>query len=245
MDEKILIKSERYNVKKIPIILAIIGLVVSLLLTLILYASCEGDYTWRYKEQFKALAIYNEHQEQGYCSFYSQDLLCGICKYGEPEIPSKASFAFSAYFEWFHYLIFVAPFAVFSLIGWLIYLWLRSYELVVTDKRIYGNVAWGKRVDLPVDSISATATSRSLKGVTISTSSGRISFRVIKNADAIYQVVSNLLIERQQEKSKPAPITEAPKINEADQLKKYKELLDMGAITQEEFDAKKKQLLGL
>ncbi len=31
----------------------------------------------------------------------------------------------------------------------------------------------------------------------------------------------------------------------ADELKKYKELLDSGTITQEEFDAKKKQLLGL
>lgn len=31
----------------------------------------------------------------------------------------------------------------------------------------------------------------------------------------------------------------------AEELKKYKELLDMGAITQEEFDEKKKQLLGL
>lgn len=31
----------------------------------------------------------------------------------------------------------------------------------------------------------------------------------------------------------------------ADELKKFKELLDLGAITQEEFDAKKKQLLGL
>ena len=30
-----------------------------------------------------------------------------------------------------------------------------------------------------------------------------------------------------------------------DELKKYKELLDGGVITQEEFDAKKKQLLGL
>ena len=33
--------------------------------------------------------------------------------------------------------------------------------------------------------------------------------------------------------------------NSADELKKFKELLDMGAINQEEFDAKKKQLLGL
>ena len=29
-----------------------------------------------------------------------------------------------------------------------------------------------------------------------------------------------------------------------DMLKKYKELLDSGAITEEEFDAKKKELLG-
>ena len=31
----------------------------------------------------------------------------------------------------------------------------------------------------------------------------------------------------------------------ADEIKKYKDLLDSGAITQEEFDAKKKQLLDL
>ena len=34
-------------------------------------------------------------------------------------------------------------------------------------------------------------------------------------------------------------------ISYADELKKYKELLDLGVISQEEFDAKKKQLLGL
>ena len=33
--------------------------------------------------------------------------------------------------------------------------------------------------------------------------------------------------------------------NSADELKKYKDLLDSGVITQEEFDAKKKQILGL
>ena len=36
-----------------------------------------------------------------------------------------------------------------------------------------------------------------------------------------------------------------PAVSTADELKKFKELLDMGIITQEEFDAKKKQLLGL
>lgn len=41
----------------------------------------------------------------------------------------------------------------------------------------------------------------------------------------------------------PAQIVTAT--SAADELKKFKELLDMGAITQEEFEAKKKQLLGL
>ena len=34
-------------------------------------------------------------------------------------------------------------------------------------------------------------------------------------------------------------------LSNADELKKYKDLLDSGIITQEEFDVKKKQLLGL
>ena len=39
-----------------------------------------------------------------------------------------------------------------------------------------------------------------------------------------------------------APAAEPASV--ADELLKFKQLLDMGAITQEEFDAQKKQLLG-
>lgn len=41
------------------------------------------------------------------------------------------------------------------------------------------------------------------------------------------------------------PAAETPTTSAMDELKKLKELLDMGIVTQEEFDAKKKQLLGL
>jgi len=46
-------------------------------------------------------------------------------------------------------------------------------------------------------------------------------------------------------KQKNAPVVMAGTVSNADELKKFKELLDSGIITQEEFDAKKKQLLGL
>lgn len=47
--------------------------------------------------------------------------------------------------------------------------------------------------------------------------------------------------------AKNNPVIAAPvaAVSVADEIKKFKELLDMGAITQEEFDAKKKQLLSL
>lgn len=47
------------------------------------------------------------------------------------------------------------------------------------------------------------------------------------------------------ETAHPAAKTESASASPIEQLKQYKELLDLGIITQEEFEAKKKQLLGL
>lgn len=46
-------------------------------------------------------------------------------------------------------------------------------------------------------------------------------------------------------KTQSANASSVAPTSSADELKKFKELLDMGVISQEEFDAKKKQLLGL
>lgn len=50
---------------------------------------------------------------------------------------------------------------------------------------------------------------------------------------------------QQEMKAANAQQTKTASDSPADELKKFKELLDMGVITQEEFDAKKQQLLGL
>ena len=195
MEEKILIKSERYNIIKVFIAMLIFGAVLTF--------------------------------------FYAIYLMI--------------EYSVSAFFGWWeHYIPWsLIPFAICAVIGSLIYLWLHSYELAVSDKRVYGKVAFGKRVDLPVDSISATSTISLFKGVSVSTSSGKISFLVIKNSKEIYDVINNLLVDRQKDKTQNTGTTIVQNSDEADKLKKYKELLDSGVITQEEFDAKKKQLLGL
>ena len=134
--------------------------------------------------------------------------------------------------------------ALLLIIGGLITLFLVSNcSLTVTDKRVSGKTATGKQVDLPLRQISAVSKEGSEK-LSVVTSGGRISFSMLKNRDEIYQVLTGLMNEMQtQAASAPAPA--APQSSDADELAKFKSLLDSGAITQEEYDAKKKQILGL
>ena len=119
---------------------------------------------------------------------------------------------------------------------------IQKTEITVTDKRVYGITTFGKRVDLPFDSISAVSMSI-FKGIAIGTSSGRIVFKGIGNRDDLYATINKLLIERQKNAAGNKHHEEAT--STPDELKKYTDLLDSGIITQEELDAKKKQLLGL
>lgn len=226
MEEKVLITSEKYTIKKVFTIILIVGIVLS---AIMLAIELGDEY---YRERFDwDYEDFLEHRERGRSGFFAHTSECYHCR----EIGWRT----------LRIALCIAPGVLTALLTGLFYLWYRSCELTVTDKRVYGRVAFGKRVNLPVDSISSTATIWLFKGVSVATSSGKISLLAIKNADEIYEVVSNLLIERQKEKAKettPVTITQS---DEADQLKKYKDLLDSGVIAQEEFDAKKKQLLGL
>lgn len=130
---------------------------------------------------------------------------------------------------------------VFSALSVVFYIWMTGCKIVVTNKRVYGVGAFRKRVDLPFDMISSVG-SGLLNSLAVATSSGKINFWFVANRNEVFSAISNCLIERQDllHSSGNAPIS-----SHADELKKYKELLDGGVISQEEFDAKKKQLLGL
>lgn len=144
----------------------------------------------------------------------------------------------------FYILIPVLPSVFTFLILNFVYFVYSKEEIVLTNKRVYGKTIFGVHVDLPIQSVSGVSEIKLFKGLSVSTSSKAIKFVFVKNASNIRKEISALLMSRVEDKSTEI-ISSKEKESGADELKKFKDLLDMGAITQEEFDAKKKELLGL
>ena len=121
--------------------------------------------------------------------------------------------------------------------------WLFKHSITVTDSKIYGTGNFRKKFSVPLDKISTVGTSL-LNGLDIGTSSGKIKCKFIENRDEIQSEISKILIERQKndEVENSGSKTQA---SGADELKKYKDLLDSGIITAAEFDEKKRQILNL
>ena len=116
-------------------------------------------------------------------------------------------------------------------------------EITVTNEAISGKLPHGKEVHIPLNQITAINRS-SFNGVSI-TSIGNVSnFHCIENREEVMKAISYLLANPQQSSVQPTQSASAND-GEAEQLKRLKDLLDSGVLTQEEFDTKKKQILGL
>lgn len=217
------------------------SIAISLLIFgLIAKAVALGDDHDYYGESYDdAYSIYRAHQKNGYCSTYKCYDCRLINKYPSRQAyinaSSNAGFGGDLIPAEVLGLIILIVLGSFGLIALILFLWLRSYQLTITDKRVYGIAAFGKRVDLPVDSISAISKIRLFKGIGVSTSSGKIKFLNLKNYHSIYDSLIQLLITRQNTQVCPTDIP--------DLLLKYKKLFDDGLINQEEYDKKKSELL--
>lgn len=267
MEEKILIESKQYNVRKIAIVICAVGVALSLLLALSLFLphwnSCmdenysgDGEYTRDYE---KAYQHYQKHDGSVYlprCQHnagHKSEFFKNIN--GEVYLTEDEFFEIHPSlwsYQWcrclWHcgadgsFLFCPVIFAVFCIFSLLFYFWFSRCSLTITNKRVYGRGTFGKRVDLPIDSISSVEAS-ALKGISMGTSSGRVRFKLIKNRNEMHGVISELLMNRQSQSAAAAPAATSSSVSTADELKKYKELLDGGVITQEEFERKKAKLL--
>lgn len=120
--------------------------------------------------------------------------------------------------------------------------WLmNACSMTITNSRVIGKASFGKRVDLPTSQISAVGLGF-CGMITVATSSGRIHFWLLANREDVHTELAKIISKVQIQD--PAA-NNTPVQNDADELRKYKELLDDGIISQEEFEAKKKQILDL
>lgn len=133
-----------------------------------------------------------------------------------------------------------------SIIMGIIFLVNRECELQITENNVKGKTLLGKEVVLPLHMVSAYSTRKFLSVICVATASGITKFSLIQNYKKIGDVLSKKINERQQNTAAASTIvTTPPQSNSMDDLKKLKDLLDAGIISQEEFEAKKKQILGL
>ena len=131
---------------------------------------------------------------------------------------------------------------VVSAIFLLLFLMTFRTKIVVSNTGVSGRAMFGKQVDIPMDSISSVGKHALLKGVSISSSSGVIRFFLLENAEEIFSTVGTLLHDRIKAKTTASNQSAGSSV---DDLAKYKALFDAGVISAEEFEAKKKQILGL
>lgn len=214
MEEKILIKSTKSSFRTALVIWLVITAIIVFILHMSIYKSA-------YDREYEWL--YNWHY------------------WGNAEDAAKEARESCGYILWFTDVIPIAT----SLLCYGIFFLVNFFmEMVVTDKRVYGKTYFGRRVDLPVDSISSVG-SAWFKGISVATSSGRLTLTFIKNAREIHETIRELLIIRQEEKKQKDSMLETTPQSSADAIKEYKALFDEGIITQEEFEAKKKQILGM
>lgn len=157
------------------------------------------------------------------------------------------AFYFGEYTPLFVLFVIHCLFLIGGVISLIILLVNRKCELTVTDKNVRGKTLHGKEVVLPLYMVSAYSTRKRLSTIVIATSSGLTKFTLIGNYAEIGEVLAKLINDRQantQATTNESPAQSAQS-NSMDDLVKLKSLLDNGIITQEEFDAKKKEILGL
>ncbi|MBQ8504079.1 MAG: SHOCT domain-containing protein [Clostridia bacterium] len=126
------------------------------------------------------------------------------------------------------------------LIASMLYLIDKKKSITVTEEKVVCEN--GKKVikEFFVKDIKTVQLNK-LRGLKIQGNGIKYNINMIKNADEIRM----FLMESMEKENNSTKIAQNTKMNNIEELKHVKELLDIGAITQEEFDQKKKQLLGL
>ncbi|CAK1231188.1 hypothetical protein LMG30237_ALEAABJJ_00374 [Fructobacillus tropaeoli] len=134
----------------------------------------------------------------------------------------------------------------------------KTVLVVLTDQRLVfvnNNWTWGSDFkEFPFDHINSVSYSKKMMLANVAITNGA-NTTIIENVnkdtapilvDRLRKAMDEYEIKRQRKFMQPSqPVQQHSQTSNLGQIKELKELLDMDAITQEEFDLKKKELLGI
>ena len=241
MQEKELARSQAYTGKIIITILLVICILTALTTIYTSYSSYCDSY------------LYHQHYRSCYSSskyVNNPDYL--VCSYSEYSTPAEYAWAMGSedYIE--TALIYIGGPILFAVI---LRLLLSTFGMVITDKRISGwSVLQLWRTDLPLDMIQSVSLV-GFTGIFVRTAGGGILLFMIKNRKELHEVLCQVMIRRQSCMPLNWPshanetITKTPQPTATDktlerELYELKEKLDYGNISQEEYEIRRKALLG-
>ena len=270
MEEKILIKSVPDKRWKTVLLITVGGLVLLALLCVgIAFLMAHNDYTNsinKIKENcFNGVSYTYTYAKKYYLngSFYYSPVIIDetdfdvflVKMYETTDLPSYwecLSFKNYVAANDFESAMMLVPFIInwtlifISVMVLIFFFGVMKSNLLITEKEVKGKGLFGQTIVLPLYKISGYYANKVFSSVDISTDSKKVKFYCIKNHKEIGEVLSKIINKRQENTQiSPKAVEEHQKENNLDELKKLKELLDSGVITQEEFEIKKKQILGL
>lgn len=158
-----------------------------------------------------------------------------------------AEFLYNEFFDdynFFHWGMFLILGILLSVIGVMIKVYTEKCSITVTDACVLGKIGKFRgenEVKIPLNQITAIHKT-CFNGVYVASIGRTSNFYCIENCEQVIKYIAGLLADGS---SQPAETVKSDAESGASEIKHYKELLDAGVISQEEFDAKKKQLLGL
>lgn len=186
-DENILVKNEQFRMKKPLVAVVIICFCLSTVWAVVL-AENNADF---FRDNFYTTLLHgipgNAVETIG--PEWSSACYCDICcriNYAN----SVEEFVFEKMLSEPQYLIPVI-FAV--LFCCFVYFASRSFELIVTDKRILCKVACVKDIDIPLSLVLEGRPSKYIKGLIVSIPSKKLFFPMVKNSDDVCRIINNLL----------------------------------------------------
>lgn len=213
------------NAKKISLGIIVTGVIVAIILfiqqTLSWQAYETRSMTYSFYNPFSGTNSYHSGADIGDMNFIK--------------------FLFSKYMNSGIYIEALSVIIVAIILAGFFYIFYYNQELLIEDDGINGKAILGKSFSVDFEQIVSVKKSWMGGLVLLTTGQQKIRFRLIKNLTNIIEVINKTA----ETNGKNTIVANENHDSVADELKKYKELLDENVISQEEYDAKKKQLLQL